>query len=99
MELPILVEKVAGNGFRASGAAPWALSAEGPTREAALAELKLQLDLRVKNGAEIVALQLDLQPHPWMAFAGMFKDDPLFDDWQKSIADYRREVDADPDYP
>ena len=31
-------------------------------------------------------------------FAGMFKDDPLFDRWQKSIAKYRREADADPEY-
>ena len=46
----------------------------------------------------------DCGPRGWSAaaspaeFAGMFKDDPLFDDWQKAIAEYRRQVDNDPDY-
>jgi hypothetical protein len=29
--------------------------------------------------------------NPWLAMAGMFKDDPLFDEWQAAIAEYRRE--------
>jgi len=28
----------------------------------------------------------------------MFRDDPLFENWQKSIAEYRREVEQDPNY-
>ncbi|WP_199247789.1 hypothetical protein [[Phormidium] sp. ETS-05] len=31
---------------------------------------------------------------PWVNFAGMFKDDPLFDDFVEAMAAYRREVDA-----
>ncbi len=37
--------------------------------------------------------------NPWLEGAGMFRDDPLFDDWQRTIAEYRREVDADPNTP
>jgi hypothetical protein len=33
----------------------------------------------------------------WMAFAGMFKDDPWVDDWKRSIEEYRKQVDEDPD--
>lgn len=33
--------------------------------------------------------------HPWMEFAGMFKDDPYWDEFQEAIAEYRREVDAE----
>ena len=30
---------------------------------------------------------------PWVRYAGMFKDDPLFDDFVENMAAYRREVD------
>ena len=31
-----------------------------------------------------------------MEVAGMFKDDPMFDDWVKSMAEYRQQVEDDP---
>jgi predicted RNase H-like HicB family nuclease len=98
MQIPILVERVKGNGYRARGKEPFAVSARGATREEALAKLHAKIQTRLKNGAEIVGLEVGPQPHPMAEFAGMFKDDPLFDDWQKAIAEYRRRVDNDPDY-
>ncbi len=35
------------------------------------------------------------QSDPWVKFAGMFKDDPLFDEFVEDIAAYRRELDAE----
>jgi hypothetical protein len=35
------------------------------------------------------------QSDPWVKFAGMFKDDPLFDDFVEDMAAYRRELDAE----
>jgi hypothetical protein len=32
---------------------------------------------------------------PWVKFAGMFKDDPLFDEFVEDMAAYRRELDAE----
>jgi hypothetical protein len=32
---------------------------------------------------------------PWVRFAGMFKDDPLFDEFVEDMAAYRRELDAE----
>jgi hypothetical protein len=32
---------------------------------------------------------------PWMKHAGMFKDEPLFDQVLKEIATYRRELNTD----
>ena len=98
MQIPVLVERVKGNGYRARGQKPFAVSARGATREEALAKLRAKIRARLKKGAEIVGLELDPQPHPLAEFAGMFKDDPLFEDWQKAMAEYRRQVDADPDY-
>jgi hypothetical protein len=98
MQIPVLVERVKGNGYRARGKEPFAVSARGATREEALAKLRAKIQARLKNGTEIVGLEVGPQPHPWMEFAGMFKDDPMFDDWQKAIAEYRRQVDNDPEY-
>lgn len=35
------------------------------------------------------------QSDPWIKFAGMFKDDPLFDEFVEDMAAYRRELDAE----
>jgi tRNA(fMet)-specific endonuclease VapC len=98
MQIPILIERVNGNGYRSRGGEQFALSAEGATREEVLAALQAQLQERLRGGAEVISLEVSPGPHPLAHFAGMFKDDPLFESWQKSIAKYRREVDADPGY-
>ena len=50
----------------------------------------------VYDGTEVVGLEIGSQPHPWMEFAGMFKDDPWIDDWVQSMAEYRQQVEDDP---
>jgi predicted RNase H-like HicB family nuclease len=99
MQIPILIEPIAGNGYRARGGEPLALSAEGATREEALAKLQEQLQARLRNGAEIVPLESGPQAHPLAKFVGMFKDDPRIDDWKKSMAQYRRKIDRHPKLP
>ncbi len=98
MQTPILIERIAGNGYRSRGGEPFALGAEGKTREEVMAKLREQIQARLSEGSAIASLEVAIEPHPLAKFAGMFKDDPLFESWQKSIAKYRREVDADPDY-
>jgi hypothetical protein len=99
MQIPILIEPIAGNGYRARGGEPLAVVVEAPTREEALAKLREQLQARLRDGAEIVPLETAPQPHPLAKFVGMFKDDPLIKGWKKSMAEYRREVDKDLDRP
>src|SRR5437868_5067871 len=97
MQIPILIEAVAGNGYRSRGGEPYALSAEGATREEVLAKLQEQLRARIKAGAAIVPLDVPDEAHPLARFVGMFKDDPLIDQWKQAMADYRRKVDEDPE--
>ena len=33
--------------------------------------------------------------HPWKKFAGMFADDPDWEEFQKEIQKYREEIDAE----
>jgi hypothetical protein len=99
MQIPVLIEPIDGNGYRASGGAPLAVVVEAPTREEALAKLQASLQARLRNGAEIVPLETEPRPHPLAKFVGMFKDDPFIDDWKKSMAEYRRKIDQHPDLP
>lgn len=99
MQIPILIEPIAGNGYRARGGEPLALTAEGGTQEEALANLKEKLQARLSRGAVVVPFELPSQPHPLAEFVGMFKDDPLIEEWKKSMKAYRRKRDKDADKP
>ncbi len=49
MQIPVLIEPVAGNGFRATGGEPIALMGEGATPEEALGKLKQSLQALAEN--------------------------------------------------
>jgi len=99
MQIPVLVECVKGNGYRARGKEPFAVIARGATREEALAKLRAKIQARLKNGTEIVGLEVGPQPHPLAVFAGMFKDDPDFEDVLKIMADNRKRMNEDANVP
>ncbi len=96
MQIPVLLEPVAPNGYRARGIEPFAVSVKGATREEALAKLRAKIEKRLKKGAEVVGLEIGTTPDPWMEFAGMFKGDPWIEHWKRSIEEYRKQVDEDP---
>lgn len=68
----------------------------GATKEEALTSLRELLTARLAK-AEIVSLEIEPPSleHPWMKFAGMFKDDPQFDEMLAYIEADRRELDAE----
>jgi hypothetical protein len=97
MQIPVLIEPIARNAYRAKSLQPFAVSAKGATREEALAKLRAKIEGRLKSRTELVGLEVGAPPEPWMAFGGMFKDDPWIDDWKRSVAEYRRQFEDDPD--
>lgn len=92
MKIPILVEPVSVQCYRATGGGPFVGSVEAETPDAALAKMKQRIEDRLSRGARIAMLDVSDDASPWLAGVGMFRDDPLFDDWQRAIADYRREA-------
>jgi hypothetical protein len=99
MQIPILIERIAGNGYRASGGEPLPLTAEGDTQEAAMSNLKEKLKARLSHGAVVIPLELSASEHPLSDLVGMFKDDPLIEEWKKSMKAYRRKRDKDAGKP
>ena len=92
MQIPVLIEPVSGNGFRATSGGPLAIIAEGRTSDEALHRLQEQIRARLVPGAQVVPLETEsASPHPWAPFAGMFRpDDPLVQDWLQIMANQRQ---------
>ncbi len=101
MRIPVVIEPIAGNGYRARSGEPLRLSAEGATGDEALRRLQDLMGRELHNGTQLVELDVPAaeQPHPLAKFIGMFKDDPLIEDWKKSMAEYRRKIDKTPELP
>lgn len=72
------------------------LQVEECDKATALAQLQQRLETHLA-GAEIVSLAIKLpsveQKNPWLAMAGVFKDDPQFDQMLEAIENYRHELD------
>jgi predicted RNase H-like HicB family nuclease len=69
--------------------------AQGVTREEALEHLRQVFAARLTQG-QVVPQEIETPQsvHPWLKFAGMFKNDPLFDGVIAAMEAYRRELDA-----
>jgi len=99
--IQVLIERIGKGRFRATSGEPLPASVEARTREAAVAKLKKEVGKRLQNGAELVSIDVGapVKSNPWTDFAGMFQDDPWIEDWKRSIAEYRRQKDAEPHGP
>lgn len=102
MEILALVERDDKNSWQARSGEPMVMEAEGGSAEEALDRLRALLEARLQGGTRIVSLGVpgeETGADPWARTAGLFKDDPLFDEWQEAVRTYRAELDADPNVP
>jgi hypothetical protein len=100
MEIPVLLEPSPSGGFRARSGDPLNLTAEGNTPDAALHHLRELIAARIAAGSTLTALKIPSSEratnHPG---AGMYRDDPLYDQWQAEIEIYRQQIEDDPEVP
>lgn len=79
--------------FKATVLGHPAVGGNGPTRETAICQAEAALRRAVASG-EIVSIAVAVpEPSPWLRDAGIWKDDPQWDEYQAALEDYRREVD------
>jgi hypothetical protein len=99
MKIPILIEPIANGEFRATSGAPFSISAEGASRNEAMDRLRKEIDRRIEGGAVVTPLDVvTTEENPWLAAAGIFRDNRLFGEWQAAIEEYRRKVDEEEDH-
>ena len=91
MELSVLIQQTAGNGFRAWCGEPIPTAAEGATREEALTKLRAALEAKT-SGVEVVRLTLGVSP----ATSPVWPDDQITRDWLAGIAAAREAANRTP---
>ena len=95
MQVTVFVEQLDEQTYRAETAQPIALVTEGRTRDEAIERLRVLARQRLTAG-EMVRLEIPevVTPHPWVPFAGIWKDHPDLDTVLEHIAAARRRLDA-----
>jgi len=96
MNVTVLMQSTLEKGYTATALGWPDLVVEGRTKDEALENVRAELTRRLAK-SEIVNLQFEPVngSHPWMKYAGMWKDDPTFDDFLQKIKDYREELDKE----
>jgi predicted RNase H-like HicB family nuclease len=59
MKIPVLIEAIANDGFWATGRVPFQVTAQGTTREEALARLREAIVHRLSEGSVLVPMEID----------------------------------------
>jgi hypothetical protein len=98
MQIPILVEALGQDQYRAEAPAPFSVAAEGKSSAEAVQNLRSRIEQEFSNGKRIVMLDLSVDAeNPWIQYAGHLKDETFLSDFQAGLAEYRRQRDpADP---
>ena len=96
MEIPVLIEPVAGNGYVARTGSPFNWSAEGATPEEAVQKLQAVATEQQAVGIRTTTITMGASVHPHAEFVGAMKGSPLWDEWRKAIKEYREEIEKDP---
>ena len=94
MDIPVLLEPTP-TGFRATSGAPFNLTAEAATADAAILELRKQWAVRLAL-SEVRAVSVALpEPDPMFEHARRLGASPLFEEWAASVKEARRLRDAE----
>jgi hypothetical protein len=96
MQIPIVVEAIGSEHFRAQGLPPFTAFAEGATSDEAVSKVREQLHREIEAGKRVVMVEIpSKEENPWLALAGSLKDNPLYDEWRAAIEEFRRERDIE----
>jgi len=96
MNVTVLMQSTLEKGYTATALGWPDLVVEGRTKDEALENVRAELTRRLAK-SEIVNLQFEPVngSHPWMKYAGMWKDDPMFEAVLEDIKAYREEIDKE----
>lgn len=99
MQIPIVIETLPGNRFRAKSTTALPMMVEGNSAEEWLRLWQDTFSSVLPDDAEVVAVEPPvpptLQPLPFAKFIGTLKNDQLVELWREGVAEYRRQRDCE----
>lgn len=102
MTFDVILLKQPNNGYVARTLLLPEVTAQGTTEQEALEQIRA-LIFKQLSEVRMVKVEVDVPgqttENPWITKAGIFAADPTWDDFQKAMADHRRQVDEDPNEP
>ncbi len=96
MKLPVLVEPL-GTRFVATAVSPFCWKAEGATAVEAVANLQLEAKRHASNGYTVAEIEVNGTGNPWLDCIGTWEDEPMIDEFNRAVEEYRESVDTDAD--
>lgn len=98
MQYQVFVQNLSEQKFLASVVGISNLTAEGTTEEEAVSNVKYILESQLSSG-KFINIDVNVELHPpqttsQMRYAGIFADDPTFDDFMEKLALIRQESNA-----
>jgi hypothetical protein len=95
MQIPILIEPLEGDRFRAKAGAPFELSEEAATKEEAVCLLQARISEQLASGAELWMVSVPgSAAKPVGLVGGLAKDFPHWDEFVQAVESFRRQEDA-----
>ena len=99
MQIPILIEPLPGNRFRAKSTTALPLMVEGNSAEESLRLWHDTFSSVIPVDAEVVAVGFPVSPTqqlpPFAKFIGTLKNDQIVELWREGVAEYRRQRDIE----
>ncbi len=97
MEIPVLLEPLPDGGFRARSGDPLEFTANGDSPDSALRNLRDLIEMRIARGTVLTTIQVSSARTGRHPGAGVYRNEPLFDEWRAAIEAYRQALDDDPE--
>ena len=98
MTIPVLVEPLSAQRFRARAGEPFGWTAEGTTAAEALRNLETVIKNRVAAGAQVTNMNLPLTAPSALPVGGIFAPgDPLVEEWKQIMAENRQRSETEAD--
>jgi hypothetical protein len=90
MQLPVLIEPLSNDSFRATSGEPVPVVVEAPTPDEAMQKVQQAIRTKLESGARLASIVLTTGEHTWLPFAGMLSsDDPLVQEWIEVMKESR----------
>ena len=98
MQIPVVIEPLPNNRYRAQASSPLPMVVEGDSVEDSLRLWREKFSSVLPADAEVNVVRVQASSAslpPWAKYIGELKDDPLLEEWRECVEEYRQQRDRE----